>query len=146
MALDCASNLLHRIEEQKALKRAASDDSGIGSNSSTQKSGVVIPPKKYLGSPRSIFFNTENNSGIAGLKKSLFDKYKEVRKIENLYPWQAEFLNDPRITKGENALLTAQTGGGKTLIAEVLMLREIFNRNCSAIFVLPLVALVQEKH
>uniref|UniRef100_A0AC35F0F4 Helicase ATP-binding domain-containing protein n=1 Tax=Panagrolaimus sp. PS1159 TaxID=55785 RepID=A0AC35F0F4_9BILA len=145
MALDCASNIVRRIEEQKALKRAASDDSGIESNSSTQKSGVIIPQKKYVGSPRSIFFNTEDNSGIAGLKKSLFDKYKEVRKIENLYPWQAEFLNDPRVIKGGNALLTAQTGGGKTLIAEILMLREIFNRNCSAIFVLPLVALVQEK-
>uniref|UniRef100_A0A7E4VJA7 Helicase POLQ-like n=1 Tax=Panagrellus redivivus TaxID=6233 RepID=A0A7E4VJA7_PANRE len=119
-------------------------DSGIGVTGEDEEIPTKMQ-KKYMGSPTSIYFNSENTSGLEGLSRTLLDKYKAVRKITELYPWQQEFLNNKELLNGENFLLTAQTGGGKTLIAEILMLREIFNRNCSAIFVLPLVALVQEK-
>jgi DNA polymerase theta len=43
-------------------------------------------------------------------------------------------------------IYTAPTGGGKSLVADVLMLKRIIeNPSCKAILVLPYVALVQEK-
>uniref|UniRef100_A0AC34F2T0 Uncharacterized protein n=1 Tax=Panagrolaimus sp. ES5 TaxID=591445 RepID=A0AC34F2T0_9BILA len=82
---------------------------------------------------------------IIGIPKRKLKKYKQIRKIKEFYPWQIEYLNDQRLINGMNSFLTAETGGGKTLVAEVLILRTMITRNCSAILALPLIALVDEK-
>ncbi|KAG2416949.1 hypothetical protein HFD88_008166 [Aspergillus terreus] len=67
--------------------------------------------------------------------------------IKEIYPWQASCLQAPGLLEGTCHLVyTAPTGGGKSLVADVLMLKRIIERpSCKAILVLPYVALVQEK-
>ncbi|GES60324.1 DNA-directed DNA polymerase theta [Aspergillus terreus] len=67
--------------------------------------------------------------------------------INDIYPWQASCLQAPGLLEGTRHLVyTAPTGGGKSLVADVLMLKRIIERpSCKAILVLPYVALVQEK-
>lgn len=67
--------------------------------------------------------------------------------INSIYPWQSSCLLGRGILSGEqNLVYSAPTGGGKSLIADVLMLkRTIEDPTKKAILVLPYVALVQEK-
>ncbi|VDL71152.1 unnamed protein product [Nippostrongylus brasiliensis] len=82
---------------------------------------------------------------LCGLPRSARDTFIEKRNIKKLYDWQKECLSDQRLLRGSNCIVSLPTGAGKTLIAEVLMLREaIVNKRCS-ILVLPYVAIVQEK-
>ncbi|KAK7745282.1 hypothetical protein SLS53_002777 [Cytospora paraplurivora] len=67
--------------------------------------------------------------------------------IESIYPWQKQCLLGPGLIKGEkNLVYSAPTGGGKSLVADVLMLKKVLeDRDAKALLVLPYVALVQEK-
>ncbi|KAK6587192.1 hypothetical protein PZA11_000482 [Diplocarpon coronariae] len=67
--------------------------------------------------------------------------------IKSIYPWQSECLLRSGGLGGEaNLVYTAPTGGGKSLVADILMLKKILdNPEKKALLVLPYVALVQEK-
>lgn len=71
----------------------------------------------------------------------------EALGIKSIYPWQKQCLLGPGLLKGErNLVYSAPTGGGKSLVADVLMLKKILeDRHAKALLVLPYVALVQEK-
>lgn len=67
--------------------------------------------------------------------------------VKTIYPWQASCLLAQGLLSGERHLVyTAPTGGGKSLVADVLLLKRIIeNPEKKALLVLPYVALVQEK-
>ncbi|RDW85015.1 putative DNA-directed dna polymerase protein [Coleophoma cylindrospora] len=67
--------------------------------------------------------------------------------IHSIYPWQSKCLRGRGLLNGKrNLVYSAPTGGGKSLVADVLMLKTVIeNPEKKAILVLPYVALVQEK-
>ena len=67
--------------------------------------------------------------------------------ISSIYPWQSSCLLGHGLLSGDsNLVYNAPTGGGKSLVADVLMIKRIIdNPGKKAILVLPYVALVQEK-
>ena len=67
--------------------------------------------------------------------------------IKSIYPWQSSCLLGRGLLEGKkNLVYTAPTGGGKSLVADVLMLKRVIDDpSKKAIMVLPYVALVQEK-
>ena len=71
----------------------------------------------------------------------------ELAGVRSIYPWQSSCLLGKGILAGEqNLVYTAPTGGGKSLIADVLVLKKVVEQPAKkAIIVLPYVALVQEK-
>lgn len=78
-----------------------------------------------------------------GLPSKVLDVLRAHRGISKLYDWQEEC-----IIKGsgsENLIFSLPTSGGKTLVAEVLMLRQLLLKKQNALLILPYVALVQEK-
>ncbi|KAL2161489.1 hypothetical protein VTH06DRAFT_8051 [Thermothelomyces fergusii] len=81
-----------------------------------------------------------------GLPEQLVENFAALG-IKTIYPWQKQCLCGPGLLDGEkNLVYSAPTGGGKSLVADVLMLRRVLeDRAAKAIVVLPYVALVQEK-
>ena len=81
-----------------------------------------------------------------GLPSSLVKNFAEMG-VRAIYPWQSSCLMRSGIlSQFKNLVYTAPTGGGKSLVADVVMLRRIIHDPTKkALLVLPYVALVQEK-
>ena len=62
-----------------------------------------------------------------------------------LYGWQAECLCRAGVLAGRNLVYCAPTSGGKSLVAEILMLRRALVTGRPAMLVLPFVSLCAEK-
>lgn len=63
-----------------------------------------------------------------------------------LYEWQAECLNMPGILENQrNLVYCAPTSGGKSMVAEVLMMRQMMLTGKPAMLVLPFVSICTEK-
>ncbi|XP_077272175.1 mutagen-sensitive 301 isoform X3 [Temnothorax americanus] len=88
--------------------------------------------------------DSTNCSSFYGLPDTVKKLIHEVKGISELYHWQDECLKLAIRTK-KNLIYALPTSGGKTLVAEILMFREIICNKKNAIFILPYVALVQEK-
>jgi len=73
------------------------------------------------------------------------------RGISSLFEWQVECINTSGILHGRNLVLSAPTSAGKTLVSDVLLLRNIAramqteSTRAKAMLVLPYVSLAQEK-
>lgn len=80
-----------------------------------------------------------------GIPKEIKRSY-ERKGLKNLYPWQVECLNVTGALQGNNVVYCAPTGGGKTLVAELVLLKTACALRKKCIFVLPYVSLVVEKH
>ena len=67
--------------------------------------------------------------------------------ITELYGWQAECLRTG-VLDGSHLIYAAPTSGGKTLIAEIIILKKVIQNRLrlKSLFVLPYVSLVEEKH
>ncbi|KYQ59297.1 Helicase POLQ-like protein [Trachymyrmex zeteki] len=83
-----------------------------------------------------------NCSSFYGLPDTVKRLIQKVKGICELYQWQDECLKLAIKTK-KNLIYALPTSGGKTLVAEILMFREIICNKKNAIFILPYVALVQ---
>lgn len=61
--------------------------------------------------------------------------------ITSLYSWQKDCIYSSRLSEGNNLVYCAPTGGGKTLVAELIMFRSVIALRKKAILVVPYVSL-----
>ncbi|KAI0508367.1 P-loop containing nucleoside triphosphate hydrolase protein [Xylaria bambusicola] len=117
-------------------------DTGSGTLSSefSQRKVISATPTSTVDRALSLSFYRY------GLPEPLINNLNSLG-IHSLHPWQKQCLLGPGLLDGTNNLVySAPTGGGKSLVADVLMLKRVLeDRNAKALLVLPYVALVQEK-
>ncbi|XP_010007748.1 PREDICTED: helicase POLQ-like, partial [Nestor notabilis] len=80
-----------------------------------------------------------------GLPSKVKDLFRQFRGIEMLYEWQHDCLMLESLQQRRNLIYSLPTSGGKTLVAEIIILQELLCRQKDVLMILPYVAIVQEK-
>ncbi|XP_043257568.1 DNA polymerase theta [Colletes gigas] len=80
-----------------------------------------------------------------GLPPNILQKY-ELRGIKDMFAWQVECLSNHKVLEEKrNLVYSAPTSAGKTLVAEILMIKTVLETHKKVIFILPFVSVVREK-
>jgi len=82
-----------------------------------------------------------------GVPPPVASVYESSARIRGLHPWQVDALrhDDFGLLRGRNLVFCAPTSGGKTLVAEIAMLRTLLARGRKVLYVVPFVSLCREK-
>lgn len=136
-----ASSLGRELPRLTASNIITLDDPGVAIISEySQRKLISATPTSTAGRSLSLSFSRY------ALPESLVNNLS-AQGIKEIYPWQKQCLLGPGLLNGSrNLVYSAPTGGGKSLVADILMLKRVLeDRNAKALLILPYVALVQEK-
>ena len=79
-----------------------------------------------------------------GLYPSVRTWYED-KGLTSLFPWQRDCLRADGVLDGKNLIFSAPTSAGKTMVADILIMKQVFNKKKKVLVVLPFISIVREK-
>ncbi|ROT77098.1 putative DNA polymerase theta-like [Penaeus vannamei] len=132
------------LKRTYAIKEPVSPDFHIVQASPRPKTALTSPfsDSKNMSS----FISTQAKMELAswGLPEAVLERYVK-NGIQTMFPWQAECLSLPEVLNGKNLVYSAPTSAGKTLVAELLLLKRVIETGRKGVFILPFVSVSREK-
>ena len=129
-----------------ALRREQTEDMlsqvDISFTPTTNQPRAAIRPSNLTMTPPIVAAAVK--SSFYGLPAAAGRIYQQ-RGVRKLYEWQEHVLTRDDVAQGANFVYSLPTSGGKTLVAEVLLMRSLCSRGKSALLVLPFVSIAEEK-
>ncbi|XP_023975984.1 DNA polymerase theta isoform X2 [Physeter macrocephalus] len=105
------------------------------------------PPARAAGECKQTFPDHEVDKLLLanwGLPTAVLEKYHSFG-VKKMFEWQAECLLLGQVLEGKNLVYSAPTSAGKTLVAELLILKRVLETRKKALFILPFVSVAKEK-
>ncbi|KAG8134347.1 hypothetical protein E2320_007458 [Naja naja] len=128
---------------KSAMAENARSSASLVSKSKQLKEAIVTEEMAVAETTHSLAF--VDIGPFYGLPTKVKELLLQIRGIEKLYDWQHDCLTFESLQKRKNLIYSLPTSGGKTLVAEILILRELLCKQMDVLMILPYVALVQEK-
>lgn len=148
---DCASlKLVTELfaEEEKRNQNNGYSKQNRGIPSSQNKTLAVVDASLCYSSQITVaaLNNVQSTELRAwGLPDSILKKY-ESRGITEMFEWQVSCLGNSKVLlECCNLVYSAPTSAGKTLVAEILTIKTLLERQKKVIIILPFVSIVREK-
>ncbi|KAF7648005.1 hypothetical protein LDENG_00163460 [Lucifuga dentata] len=130
---------------KRAMLCNAAAPCGVSRTVSLKEAVVSEEMSVAMQAMETVSVETTDLGPFFGLPTKVKDLIHKVKGITKLYDWQETCLNLDCIQERKNLIYSLPTSGGKTLVAEILILRELLCRKKDCLFILPYVSLVQEK-
>ncbi|KAK3891651.1 hypothetical protein Pcinc_004462 [Petrolisthes cinctipes] len=115
-------------------------------NNNSSRTSATTKSPHTITHDSSSFLSTQEKMEISswGLPDAVLERYHESG-IHTMFPWQVECLSQPGVVEGKNLVYSAPTSAGKTLVAEMLLLKRVVEEGKKGLFILPFVSVAREK-
>ncbi|NXE93287.1 HELQ Helicase, partial [Menura novaehollandiae] len=113
--------------------------------SKTKQLKEAVLSEEIFVARKAIESSSVDKGPFYGLPSKVKDLLRQLRGIETLYEWQHDCLMLESLQQRKNLIYSLPTSGGKTLVAEIIILQELLCRQKDVLMILPYVAIVQEK-
>ncbi|KYO42730.1 helicase POLQ-like isoform X2 [Alligator mississippiensis] len=146
-----SQNIIADLNKRKSLKdHLKSSMAGNAKAQSLQISKTkqlkeAILSKELCVAKETIEASSVDLGPFYGLPSKVKDLFVQFHGIEKLYEWQHTCLTLESLQQRKNLIYSLPTSGGKTLVAEILILQELLCGQKDVLMILPYVAIVQEK-
>uniref|UniRef100_A0A672NTU3 Helicase, POLQ like n=1 Tax=Sinocyclocheilus grahami TaxID=75366 RepID=A0A672NTU3_SINGR len=130
------------------LKKVLIDNAATSSTVSKtvqQKEAVMTEEISFAMQAMESISAEQDLGPFFGLPSKVKDLILILKGIQDLYEWQKTCLSLDSVQQRRNLIYSLPTSGGKTLVAEILIFKELLCSKKDALLILPYISLVQEK-
>lgn len=147
--LDVSSALLTEVTQSQMVNRSNRvNNSSVAIDRSVQSSAINMRsqrPKITISGSACADIRDINNLSKWGFSRIILEEYKK-KNIHKMFDWQAECLRNEKLWKdARNLVYSAPTSAGKTFVSEILMIRNVIERQKKVLVILPFISVVREK-